>query len=383
LKTDARCRLLIAAQPVEAGVPRHVHDVVRLLDPASYAMTVACPRSSELWHWLGDLPHVVRHAIASHREPTLWDAVSLGRLAVLVHRADIVHAHSAKAGFLARLAAAARGHAGKCIFTPHGWSFWSADGPRARFYARLERTGARWCRTILAVSDHERRAGLDHGVGHPEQYRVIRNGVDPERFSLHPAPVPMRVLFVGRLASPKRPDLVVHAIDRLRRRFAGVELHIVGDGPDRSRIARLIHDLGLQDRVHLLGKRADVPLLLARATCLAFASDYEACPLTVLEAKAAGVPVVATAVGGVPEIIDDGVDGILVTPGSVDAMAPAIAQLLANPASARAMGAAGRRNVLARNTSAAMAGEIAALYRETIVARPSSALAAAPAVDPP
>jgi len=379
VKTHRRWRLLIAAQPVEAGVPRHVHDLVRHLDPAVYDVSVACPTQSELWRWLADVPHVSRHAMVVHREPTLWDAVSLSQLMRLIRGADLVHAHSAKAGFLARLGATLQGDAHKCIFTPHGWSFWSADGRRARLYAGLERASARWCRSIVTVSEHERRAGLAEGIGRPHQYRVIRNGIDPDRFSLEPAPETMRVLLVCRLAPPKRPDLVVRAVDRLRRRFPNLELHIAGDGPDRPAIARLVDALALNDRVTLLGKRDDVPALLARAACVALASDYEACPLTLLEAKAAGVPVVATAVGGIPEIVDDGVDGLLVAPGSVDGFAAALARLLDQPSLARAMGAAGRRNVLARNTSAAMVREVATLYSEALVGRDASTLAPAAA----
>ena len=382
MKTQKRCRLLIAAQPLEGGVPRHIHDLVRFLDPCAYEVTVACPPASELWHWLADMPHVSRRAIAAHREPALSDALSLSHLIRMADRADVIHAHSAKAGFLARLGAALRGQANKCIFTPHGWSFWSAAGRRARLYAGLERASARWCRAIVAVSDHERRAGLAEGIGLPDQYRVIRNGVDPDRFCLDPVPEPMRVLFVGRLAQPKRPDLVVHAVARLRHRFPALELHIVGDGPARPDIARLIDAVGMNDRIRLLGKRTDVPSLLSRATCLAFASDYEACPLTVLEAKAAGVPVVATTVGGIPEIIEDGVDGLLVDPGSADALASRISLLLAQPFLARAMGDAGRRNVHARNTSAGMVREVAGVYREALAGRELSPMRVAPAIDP-
>lgn len=372
MKADARCRLLLATQPLEAGVPRHVHDLIRFLDRDAYAVTVACPAESELWHWLADLPHVTRHAIAPHREPSPWDVASLRRLAGLIRSADVVHAHSSKVGFLARLAAAGLGGARRCIFTPHGWSFWSAEGPRARFYTSLERASARWCRTILTVSDHERRAGLAQGVGHPAQYRVVRNGVDPARFAGDVSPHPRRVLFVGRLAPPKRPDLVVRAIDRVRRTWPDVELHIVGDGPDRARLEALVDELGVRQHVKLLGKRDDVPALLARASCMAFASDYEGCPLTVLEAKAAGVPVAATAVGGVPEIVQHDVDGLLVAPGSVDEMVAAISRLVADPAMAIAMGAAGRRSVREHHTSAGMAAAIAALYQETIMVKRSS-----------
>jgi glycosyltransferase involved in cell wall biosynthesis len=380
--SGAPCRLLIAAQPLEAGVPRHVLDLLRHVDPERFAVTVACPRESELWGWLDAMPHVRRRPIAGEREPALADAFDLARLVRLMHGADVVHAHSAKAGFLARLGARLRGHSRKCVFTPHGWSFWSADGGRARFYAGLERASARWCRTIVTVSEHERRAGVAMGIGRPEQYRVVHNGVDPERLARAPAPQAMRVLFVGRLAPPKRPDLVVHAMARLTRRFPGAVLQVAGDGPDRVALERTIGELGLRRRVELLGKRDDVPALLARATCMVLASDYEACPLSVLEAKAAAVPVIATAVGGIPEIVEHDVDGLLVKPGSVGGLAAAIATLLAHPQRARAMGDKGRRSVLARHTSAQMVQRITALYAEALQ-QPRASDVPRPAVDSP
>lgn len=362
-------RLLIVSQPLEAGVPRHVLDLVRLLDPDEYRVTVACPRESDLWRNLQSLPTVTLCEIASQREPAAVDALTLARLLPLVRNADIVHAHSSKAGFMARLAAAVQGRAESCIFTPHGWSFWSADGARAHFYTRLERMSARWCRTILAVSDYERLAGLGRGVGAPQQYRVIRNGVDLPRFHAPPAPIRDCVIMVGRLAAPKRPDLALQAIASLRKRFPRVQLLLVGDGVNRVKVESLVAQLGLHDCVHLLGIRDDVPALLSRAACLVFASDYEACPLSILEAMAASVPIVATRVGGVPEIIEHDVSGLLVRPESPDALAAAVAHMLENPERARAMGEAGRRRAHADFSSAKMAGTIVEVYRQTMPAR--------------
>lgn len=365
---EGRRRLLIVSQPLEAGVTRHVLDLVRLLDPAAYEIDVACPRVADLWRSLEAMPQVRRHAIAPHREAAFADGGTLARLLPLVGRADVIHAHSSKAGFMARLAAALRGRVSACIFTPHGWSFWAARGARARLYRSLERIAARWCRTIVAVSEHERRAGLADRIGTPGQYRVVRNGVDLQRFGGQRAPVGGRVLMVGRLAAPKRPDLAIRAVHALRSNFPELELHLVGDGPERRRVEGLIAHLQLTGRVRLLGTRNDVPALLSTAQCVVLASDSEACPLSIIESMAAGVPVVGSRVGGVPEIVEHGATGVLVEPGSPDALAAALRGLLSDPQRAQRMGDAGRRRAQQEFSSRDMVRKIVQAYREAMSA---------------
>lgn len=356
---------------MHSGVAHHVLDLVGSLEPERYEIEVACPRASVVWERLEGRDHVRLHEIAPHREPAPADARSLARLLPLVRRADVVHAHSSKAGFLARLAAALLGRPRICVFTPHGWSFWSAQGRRAAFYAGLERRAARWCRTIVTLSESEREAGLSARVGRAEQYRVIPNGVDVARFTRSPAPVPGRILWVGRFAPPKRADLAVRALANVRQRFPEAELHLVGDGVGRPEVSRLAAALGVGASVHLLGTRDDVPDLLAEAACVLLASDYEGCPLSVIEAMAAGVPVVATDVGGVGELIRHGETGLLVEPGSAEALAAGLCELLERPERAREQGEAGRRDAAERFSLERMAGETAALYAEIAHARPA------------
>jgi glycosyltransferase involved in cell wall biosynthesis len=361
-------RLLIASRPLAEGVPHHILQVIDSLN-GRYEIDVVCPRASILWAGLTSDRRVRLHEFSSARRLAPGDLGSWLRLFRLAAGADLIHVHSSKAGFLGRLAAAARRRGHVCIFTPHGWSFWAARGIEAKLYRRLERLAARWCRTILVVSDYERSAGLAAGVGRPDQYRVVRNGVDVRQFTLSPDPVPGRVVAVGRLAPQKRPDLAVRAFARVRSRHPAAELHLVGDGPMRRQVERIIAELGLQEAVQVLGQRGDVPGLLARASCLLLSSDYEGCPFSVLEAMAAGVPVVATRVGGVPELVDDGVTGLLVEPGNHDALSKAVTELLDEPERARQLGMAGRvraRDALSLETSMR---QIADVYEEVAGSR--------------
>jgi glycosyltransferase involved in cell wall biosynthesis len=357
-------RLLIVAQPLHGGVASHVLELVEALPKDAFAVNVACPRESSIWQRLERVDGVVLHRIRPHREPALADVATLSTLLRLVPRMEIVHAHSSKAGFLARLASLLVGSRKRCVFTPHGWSFWAAGGAEGRLYLELERAAAHWCHALVALSDAERAAGLEAGVGREEQYRVIANGVDVERFALVPDPLPNRIVMVGRLAPPKRTDLLVQAFASIRRAHPGAELQIVGEGPDRAEIERQVRELGLGGGVHLIGERHDVPELLSRSACFVLASDYEGCPLAVIEAMAAGVPVVATGVGGVPELVEEGRSGFVVPPGAPEALAVAVEAVLADPARARRMGDAGREIARSRLSRERMVGELVRLYGE-------------------
>lgn len=359
-----RRRLLIAAQPKDGGVVRHVLDLVDAIPRDCYEVDVACPRSSLTWRALEGRSDVRLTPIAPYRRPFPPDLVSLARLIRLVGEADVVHVHSAKAGAIGRMAAAFRGRRSRCIFSPHAWSFWAVHGPEASVYRNFERMAAHWCERFVVVSRHEEAAGLEAGVGRPEQYRVIRNGVRLERFDQPPAPVRGRLLLVTRFAAQKRTDIVLEALRLLAPRFPEVELDIVGDGPDRERLERLALDLGLSTRVRFLGARDDVPELLAHSHCALLASRYEGAPLAVLEAMAAAVPVVATAVGGVPEMVDDGRTGILVEPDSAAAFAAGVERLLIAPEKARALGETARQRARERFSLERMIRELLALYNE-------------------
>jgi glycosyltransferase involved in cell wall biosynthesis len=359
-------RLLLAAQPWDGGVARHVVTLVEALPPGRFAVDVACPRGSLTWTCLEGRPEVSLHAIRPHRRPHPDDARSWLTLQRLVGRANVIHVHSSKAGFIGRLASFLRGRSDRCLFSPHGWSYWAAEGLESRFYVRLERLAAHWCRAIVTLSGDEREAGLAERIGRPEQYRVIPNGVRLERFALPRSPVRGRILMVGRLAPPKRPDLALRALASVRREIPEAELHLVGDGPLRGTAEALTAQLGLNGAVRFLGNREDVPELLATAECALLASDYEGCPLAVIEAMAASVPVVATDAGGTSELVQAGRTGALGPRDDAQGLAAALRQVLANPDHAAELGAEGRRAAEGRLSLEVMVRSLVALYDEAV-----------------
>ena len=356
-------RLLLSLYPPDGGVTRHVIDLVNGLDLERWTIDLACPPGSEPWLAFADRPGVALHRLAPGKEPGPSDVVDFRRLLGLVARADVVHAHASKAGFLTRFAARLRDRRRVTVFTPHAWSFWARER-RARAWLALERRAAHWCSTIVGVSDAERRDGLEARIGTPYQYRVIRNGIDASTFDRPRRVVPGRIVLVGRLAQQKRPDVAVRALARVRRRHPEAQLDLVAHGPLETATTALVDELGLRDHVRLLTRGADVPELLAEASCFLLTSDYEGFPYTVLEAMAAGVPVVSTRVGGVPEQVVDGGTGILFEPGDPAAAADAVERILADPDGAFRLGEAGRERVRREFGVERMVAETVALYDE-------------------
>ena len=361
-------RLLLAAQPLDGGVAHHVVDVVDGLAPDRFEIDVACPRRSVTWTALQGRPNVRLTEISAARRPAPADAASLARLTRLVRRADVVHAHSAKAGYLARLAALPTRRTGRVAFSPHAWSFWAGSGAERAVYLLLERLAAHWCATIVAVSEAERDAGLAAGVGSDRQYAVIPNGIALERYGAEPDPIPGRAVMVGGLRDQKRPDLAIRAIVAVRATVPNAELVIVGDGPRRAELEALASGLGAGDAVRFLGTRHDVADILRTASVLVLATRYESWPLTLMEGMAAGAPVVATGVGGIPEIVDDGRTGLLTRPDDLEGLTSALRSLLEDEDRARSMGAEARSEAHRRFGRGAMQVSLAALYERLAAA---------------
>jgi glycosyltransferase involved in cell wall biosynthesis len=195
----------------------------------------------------------------------------------------------------------------------------------------------------ICVSQREREAGLAARACRPERTVVIPTAVDAEAAPpAHGGGRPPRLITVGRLAAPKDPLTLVRALARVHEPFTA---RIVGEGPDRPAVEAAIREAGLVDTVELMGDRGDVPQLLADSDVFVLSSRSEGAPLSILEAMAAGLPVVASAVGGVPELVEDGVTGVLVPPEDPAALAAALVRLLADRELRRRLGCAGRERV--------------------------------------
>jgi glycosyltransferase involved in cell wall biosynthesis len=303
----------------------------------------------------------VRRALRPARDITgLAELVTLMRR----ERPDIVHANSSKAGVLGRTAAVIA-RVPVRIFTVHGWAFKAHAGAAAALYRWADRAMAPLTTVTICDSETERLAGLAARTCRANRTVVISTGVDAGAVPLarHDGE-PTRLVSVGRLAAPKDPHTLVRALAALGERPFSTQ--IVGDGPERAAVEAEVGAHGLEGRVELLGDRRDVPRLLADSDVFVLSSRSEGAPLSVLEAMAAGLPVVASAVGGVPEQVADGATGLLVPPGDPAALASALERLLADPELRRRLGTAGRERVRERFDLAAVRRAHVDLYERVL-----------------
>ncbi len=323
-----------------------------------------------------------------HREISpLRDLVAVFRLARLIRaeRPQILHTHTAKAGAIGRLAALVAGPAGPpiVVHTFHGHVLHGYFDPfRTRVFRLLERFLARSSTALIAVSPQVRDDLVSLGVAPAEKVTVVRLGIElDERVAIDEAmrvearrvmgilPERFAVGWVGRMTGVKRTDDVVRAFAALRARGVDACLCIVGDGPDRDQVERRAHELGVIRDCLFLGYQEDVARFFAVFDAFVLSSVNEGTPVVAIEALAAARPVVATRVGGVPDVVTDGVDGFLVEHGDVEALAERLARLAADPELRRAMGEAGRERVLQRYAVSRLIDDIDRLYRSLLEAR--------------
>ncbi len=252
-------------------------------------------------------------------------------------KADIVHTHNTRpliyAGPAARLAGIRR-----VVHTRHGQRFGASW--RETFAFRLAARTTRW---FVCVSEDSARISAEEGISQ-SRIRSQWNGIDLDRFR-QCAPVNGPVVSVGRLSPEKDFATLIRATAIAVRDSPDFRLEIAGDGPCATELKQLVTELQLDSNVQFLGRVENVPELLSGASVFALSSQTEGISLTILEAMASGLPVVATLVGGNPEVIVDGETGLLAPPGDPPALADALLQLWRDPNRRRVLGSAGRKRV--------------------------------------
>jgi glycosyltransferase involved in cell wall biosynthesis len=285
--------------------------------------------------------------------PRDFDPLLLVRLARTL-RADVVHTHLVHADVYGGLAARLRGT--HLVSTKHN------DDPfRVGPFRFVERGLSRLADRVITITDALHRFTVER-VGVPaDKVETIHYGLDgiPEAWGVNPpddVPQEVRVLLaIARLTDQKGIDVAIRALADLP---GDTVLVVLGDGPERAALQRLAQELGLERRVFLLGRVPDVGAWLGRASVLVHPARWEGFGLAVLEAMLAGLPVVATKVSALPELVVDGETGLLVPPGDPVAIARGIEQALAQPE----LGPAGLLRARAEFSVARMSDRTKALY---------------------
>lgn len=285
---------------------------------------------------------------------------------------DVVHAHKAGSSFWAALLAPGAG-APAVIAHEHGWSF----EERALSHLVDRHFVARRADALVAVTEADRARMIEAGLP-ANKIRVIHNGIrmppppDPDRDVRRELGIEAGRPLVGIVATlrpEKALDVLIRATASLRNDFSDVAVVMVGADTEISfgehaRLEGLISQLGLSDHVKLLGARSDVPQILDVIDVAVLCSSHEASPLAVMEYMEAGKPVVATRVGGIPDLIEDGVTGMLVAPNDPVALAEGIGTMLRDPERAARLGAAARERRRSEFSIEATARHFEDLYEE-------------------
>lgn len=358
----------------EWGGAQHIVYLLAQSFHTEYEISVACAPDGELISKLKKenirvllIPEFARNPYPLKDLLTLWKLYRL----IKKEKFDLVHTHSTKAGLLGRVAARLAG-VKAILFTAHGWaftegrSFW-----KRRALAWIEKIASACSTQIACVSEHDRQLALQFGVTKSEKLIVIHNGLQEQPF-LQANNLKMKqalnldediiITFVGRLASPKEPKFLLESL----KHFPEAKVLIVGDGPMRAELEAHISQNQLAERVLLLGTRTDIPDILAASDIFVLPSRWEGLPLVIIEAMFAGLPIVASRVGGIPELVQENVNGFLVPRSDSAALSQALKMLIADKSLREQMGQMSRQRALQKFTMHRMIEEYKKLYREML-----------------
>jgi len=358
--------LEVIGNAIVGGMETYVERLVENLPPDRFAITALCPFESPFTERLRSRD--VEVLVTPMPDDPPWSSIQMTCALVKAGAIDLLHAHLPNAHVLAGIAGRLTGK--PVLATLHGHRVGVLD-------LEVHRSAGTHL-SVVCRQSYFHALGLGVSAG---QLSCNPNGVDTEAFQprRRPAdgiraalglPAGAQVVgFLGRLSSEKGPDVFLRAALAARARLPDAHFVFVGDGPLAPQLRESIARFGLEDRVHLAGLRRDVASVLNDIDVLVSSSHSEAMPLAVMEALASGVPVVATRVGGVPDMIDQGESGWLVAPADFEDIAARLQQILGTPEELARMGAAARRRAVEKMSLSDTVERMAALMTRLVPAR--------------
>jgi glycosyltransferase involved in cell wall biosynthesis len=357
--------LYIITLPDLGGAQSHVLDLlqgfhlvadIHLATSAHGPLTEAAVALGVSVHILPSLAHAIN---------PLSDLRSVQESLQLIRdlRPTIVHLHSSKAGLIGRVAARIAGV--PAVFTAHGWGF----KPGVPFIRRClvwlsEAVVVPLAARIICVSDYDTQLARRYLPGDPKRFVAIHNGLSSDAELAVPDTDDVTIIMTARFQEPKEQKLLLRAFAMLDRPNAHIVF--VGGGDELPMCEALAYELCIAPRVQFLGDRKDVSALLAQSQIFVLLSRYEGFPISLLEAMRAGLPVIASAVGGIPEQVEHCVTGLLTPRGDVQAVASALQILIDNAQLRREMGTAGRQKFLREFTVEQMIVQIRDVYNQAL-----------------
>ncbi len=370
MAADAARILLIAADTsATGGAVRHIADLLRRLPERGFELSLVCPASGALPELARSLGIRVEHAPVDSAFPV--SGIRAARSAVAHLRPHVVHAHGSRAAFYARIADPSA--ASRCVYTLHGIEAGLNDSPLVR-YRRMGVGRVLRSRTarFVCVCDSDCEKGASLGILARERSITVRNGVPmPEpveagrfRGELGIGEKAPLVLSVGQMREQKDHVTLIEAWARVSVRFPSATLALIGSGALEAKLRDLANDRSVAHTLRFIAPRPDLRPAYTDADMFVLSSLWEGLPYVVLEAMSHGLPVISTAVDGIPEAVIDRRTGLLVPPADPRTLAEALMWAISEPDKAARLGAAGRARVESEFGVETMVDQIASLYRQ-------------------
>jgi glycosyltransferase involved in cell wall biosynthesis len=375
--------------PVISGSGLNTYLTMRGMDRTAYEVELACAPGGKLIDLIrggGMKVRLFKNLVQPlHPLKDLLGLIDLTRF-LRKQRYHIVHTHNSKAGFIGRLAARWAG-VPIIVHTVHGFAFHDREPAwRQILFRNLERLASRWCDKMVFISQPLIDWALRERIARKEKIQKIYSGIELDHFEPVPegekkalkeawgireeAPV---VGIVSKLWEGKGHTVLIHAFEGLKREIPEAVLVIAGEGYLRDKLSDLVDRLGLKGSVLFTGFQMDVRRIIATFDVAVLPSFFEGMGRVLLEAMAMGKPVVASSVGGIPDLVHHGKTGFLVTPGSVSELKSGLLTLIRNKALAKEMGEEGRMRISEEFSAGRMAQSIEKLYRELLQTKGISA----------
>ena len=375
--------------PVISGSGLNTYLTMRGMDRTAYEVELACAPGGKLIDLIrgeGMKVRLFKNLVQPlHPLKDLLGLIDLTRF-LRKQRYHIVHTHNSKAGFIGRLAARWAG-VPIIVHTVHGFAFHDREPAwRQILFRNLERLASRWCDKMVFISQPLIDWALRERIARRGKIQKIYSGIELDHFEPVPdgekkalkeawgireeAPV---VGIVSKLWEGKGHTILIHAFEGLKREIPEAVLVIAGEGYLRDELSDLVDRLGLKGSVLFTGFQMDVRRIIATFDVAVLPSFFEGMGRVLLEAMAMGKPVVASSVGGIPDLVHHGKTGFLVTPGSVSELKSGLLTLIRNKALAKEMGEEGRMRISEEFSAGRMAQSIEKLYRELLQTKGISA----------
>ncbi len=368
--------LLFTDADVFAGTEAHILELARGLRTLGVEAVIGCPSPAAL----ATRASAEGIPVVTIQKGGLIDRPAIAAIATMLRsgQCDIVHAHNGRTRLSTAIALSQVGQ-GALVATQHFME--PNHATQAGLKGTISHYAHRWVNRnvahTIATSNAVRAALLQRGESTPERCSVIPHGISAplpaepservsDRCDLGVKSGQMLIFCASRLEAEKGVDILAEAFATLAGEFPNSVVLVAGDGSQRPQLEALLRARGISDRFRLLGFRTDVQTLMARADIMVLPSLKEAFGLVLVEAMAAGLPVVATMSGGPAEIVIDGESGLLIALSDPAALANALRTLLTNPQQASRMGAAGRARFEGQYTAGRMAAATCEIYKSCL-----------------